>query len=420
MILLALTSPPTAARPDSTAQVNPSDDAFVAEDMPDTNTGVSINAWVGSTEYGYLKFNLPAVAENALVTSATLNLYHEGGYGSGLGTYDVHRVNESWSEDTITWNNQPEYETTETSSLSFDPTDNGKWRSWDVTSDIASAALSDEWVSWLIKGRKGGSWEFFTKENPTNPPYLEITYNVAPTLSSGKVTPTTDEWGTSFAFEVTYTDADNDLPITYPRLFIDGENTGRTTTEKDPADQDVTDGKVYKHTVEALSEDVGIHNFYFYVEDPTHGFSARYPLTGGQDGPTVIKRSVTLTCSVDNDAPDPGQAITFSGHLKDSKGVALTQKTVRLFINGSDTGLTAITDNDGFYSISTKAPENRGSFTYDVRFTEEDLYSSTQSSAVSISTEAPEAISELPLVWVAAVVIVVAAIGALLFVKKGR
>ncbi|MDI6881170.1 MAG: hypothetical protein QMD16_17740 [Desulfitobacteriaceae bacterium] len=94
--------------------------------------------------------------------------------------------------------------------------------------------------------------------------------------------------------------------------------------------------------------------------------------------------------------------------------MALAQRTVRLFINGSDTGLSAVTDNIGFYRISAEAPENRGSFAYDVRFTEEPLYSSAQSSVVSVSLKPPG----LPIVLIAAIVIVAVAIGAVVIKKR--
>ncbi|MDI6881171.1 MAG: DNRLRE domain-containing protein [Desulfitobacteriaceae bacterium] len=327
--ILVLASSPTAARPDSTIQINPSDDTCVAEDIPDTNLGSNPILYVTcySISRSYLRFPLREIPSNALVISAKLNLFHLEGDGS-TQTYDVHRVTESWSEETATWNKKPGHAVTTTASLSFDPKDNGKWRSWDVTPDLDSTALTEGWVSWCIKCRNEGPgydgfWGFCSKEywgGITYIPYLEIAYNVPPTLSSGSVIPATGEWGTSFTYEVTYTDADGDLPLTYPRLFIDGETAGRIMTEKDPADTTVTDGKVYKYVLETTSENIGIHNFYFRVEDAVHGFSARYPPTGGQDGPTISKRSVTLTCSVDDETPELGQLITFSGYLKDSKG----------------------------------------------------------------------------------------------------
>ncbi|MDI6814023.1 MAG: DNRLRE domain-containing protein [Desulfitobacteriaceae bacterium] len=425
LILLVLAPLPAAARPDSTVRVNPSDDTSTIREDPDQNLGSNPILFVScyGTARSYLKFSLPAILDNALIKSATLNLFHSGGHGL-TGTSDVHRVSTDWSENTITWNNQPEHIATKTASLNFDPKDNGKWRSWDVTSDIDSTALTAGWVSWCIKSMYEGpeyslySWDFYSKErwDTTNIPYLEITYNTPPTLSSGSVTPTTGEWGTSFVYEITYTDADNDLPITYPRLFIDGEMTGKIMTEKDPTDMTVTDGKVYKYVLETTTENIGIHNFYFNVEDPAHGFSARYPPTGVQDGPTITKRSVNLTCVVDDETPEPGQQIIVSGYLKDSKGLALAQRTICLYMNGLDTGLTAVTDNSGFYSISIKAPENRESFSIDVRFTEETLYSSMQSSTVLVSTRT----SEFPIVWIAAVVIVAVAISALVLVKKKK
>jgi hypothetical protein len=59
-----------------------------------------------------IAFNLSAIPANATVTSAFLNLYATGPYGSVQGHFGnsasfLERITQSWQEFTATWNNQP-------------------------------------------------------------------------------------------------------------------------------------------------------------------------------------------------------------------------------------------------------------------------------------------------------------------------
>ncbi|MHA2150262.1 MAG: DNRLRE domain-containing protein, partial [Candidatus Thorarchaeota archaeon] len=90
------------------------DDAPVTESSPDTNYELSnlldcSNA-SGDLSRSWLKFNLTHLPNSLHFTKATVNLFTV----SGVGSADYPRgifisENDSWTEKTITWNDQPEY-----------------------------------------------------------------------------------------------------------------------------------------------------------------------------------------------------------------------------------------------------------------------------------------------------------------------
>ena len=93
----------------------PVDDAYVSESDPDANFGSSEdlilerssdNTWTRA----YLKFDLSSLSFSEIV-SVTLRLYFEGFKTLVESTYvRVHLVgNDSWEEESITWNSQPVY-----------------------------------------------------------------------------------------------------------------------------------------------------------------------------------------------------------------------------------------------------------------------------------------------------------------------
>ncbi|MHC5182963.1 MAG: CBM96 family carbohydrate-binding protein, partial [Planctomycetota bacterium] len=91
--------------------LTPTDDAFVDVDTPDINYGgeaiidLKTPAAGNITKQGYLKFEIPAFAGS--ITDATLRLHtvRTNPLQGGANVYGV--TDTSWSEDTITWNNQP-------------------------------------------------------------------------------------------------------------------------------------------------------------------------------------------------------------------------------------------------------------------------------------------------------------------------
>lgn len=99
------------ATPSSTSVVA---DAHVRQAKPNTNYGTSTTLNVRSNTVGneraYLKFDLtacqPVIAYGAIVRLATLRLFVSK-LPTHCRTYDIFSATSSWSEGTITWNNQP-------------------------------------------------------------------------------------------------------------------------------------------------------------------------------------------------------------------------------------------------------------------------------------------------------------------------
>lgn len=203
----------------------------------------------------------------------------------------------------------------------------------------------------------------------------------SPTLTGEKVTPKNGAWGSTFVFEVTYTDPDNLMPADgYPRFYINGEMN--EMEENDPADTDVTDGKLYRYEWTPAAENdnrkrplfenfgasdnypnpgenvifsgylIDDYNFYFYVENPS-GENARYPETGENEGPRVA----------------------VNGKL-----IRLYERSLEDNEVGSDD-----TDENGYFSISIEAPGS-GSFAYIIIFEGDDNHKSLQSDIKSLVT----------------------------------
>jgi hypothetical protein len=207
-----------------------------------------------------------------------------------------------------------------------------------------------------------------------------------PTLAGGKVTPENGVWGSTFVFEITYTNPDNIRPAeNYPRVYIDGETRGRPMVENDPADNDVTDGKAYKYDWETAKENVGSHNFYFYVETPTGENAA----TDTDNGPLVNRPAVSLSCEVDNPEPVIGKNVTFSGSLKTTEeNLALAGKNItiyKLLLNDNTNVGSATTDENGHFTFAIEAP-GPGIFCYIALFSGDNYYETSESSIAYVNT----------------------------------
>ena len=233
--------------------------------------------------------------------------------------------------------------------------------------------------------------------------YADVTSN-PPTLAWGRVTPENGAWGSVFIFEVIYTDNENNLPATgYPRLCIDNETI--ELAESDPADVDVTDGKVYEYRWTTTKENVGTHKFYFYAED------SRDPLTGEYTG-TVTERFTSLTWEVDNPKPAIGESVTFSGCLRtgdDNLGVAEENLVLYKLLPKDNVSVgSSITDENGGFVFSLEAPDP-GIHVYVIRFIGDNYYGASESPRLCVST------LDEPLILGVAATVLMVIVGVLMF-----
>lgn len=115
----------------------PTQDAYVAEAYPTTpryqDAGlVTMMAYMNPRAFTYLQFDLSSLPASATIESATLWLYQttDGNAPYGPQGTLVERIsNDSWSETTLTWSNQPAF----TDALFGSSSDGGLhtgWSSW--------------------------------------------------------------------------------------------------------------------------------------------------------------------------------------------------------------------------------------------------------------------------------------------------
>jgi uncharacterized membrane protein len=161
------------------------DDAYVNEDAPNNNYGDLSTLDVGNPSYhtlprrAFLKFDirLPggATIDNALLWLWATNI-----------SYDEHEPyvqcwrtdNDEWTEDTITWNNQPAVgDVLDTQTIKSTNT----WYSWNVTDFVKNQFENenDQIVSFcMISSDEPTSIiAYFSSKEGTQPPCLEVVYH---------------------------------------------------------------------------------------------------------------------------------------------------------------------------------------------------------------------------------------------------
>jgi len=105
-----------------------SDDAYVNKLNPTQNYGkkevLEVTDLNGSeTSRSYLKFDLSSIPSDATIFYALLGFYYSGYEGSSEPKLGLSRVNTSWSEETITWDNQPDFSLVYDYSFPIPPSD---------------------------------------------------------------------------------------------------------------------------------------------------------------------------------------------------------------------------------------------------------------------------------------------------------
>lgn len=154
-----------------------SKDASIHQDTPATNSGTTQNLFVQSQSVAkrrsLIAFDLPAVPSGCSALSATLRL-NATSSASGR-TLEALRVDSSWTETGVTWDNQPG-----TSGAAATSASGSGWRSWDVTSTVRSM-YSGANHGFLLRdqteGASGGTLQIYaSRESSSNVPELTVTW----------------------------------------------------------------------------------------------------------------------------------------------------------------------------------------------------------------------------------------------------
>jgi len=204
-------------------QITASEDSRTDSSNPTTNYGSQFylkqGVFFGTVYRSYLKF-YQSFSSSYAIESAYLKVFQYADGSIDLPNIEVWSVtDDSWSQNSITWNNQPALSTKLDNRIVENVED--KWYSFDVTSFVQSQiTIGDNTISFALKfhdesdnGTQGSYSAFHSSEAGENKPYLEIHVvphqpdqlkldNQASPARAKSLTPT-------FAFRYTDNDGDN-------------------------------------------------------------------------------------------------------------------------------------------------------------------------------------------------------------------
>lgn len=150
-------------------------DAYVHESNPNNNYGTAeVLVTKGEGRYAYLKFDLNSIPGS--IVSATLRIYQRTGFRDLRTVYDVE--DDSWTENSITWNNKPAYYNERAS-----VTTTSTWSEWDISSYAAQEFKGDKIITVAVKdpANSGTGIDFRSKEfGPDFAPELVVEYSSEP------------------------------------------------------------------------------------------------------------------------------------------------------------------------------------------------------------------------------------------------
>jgi hypothetical protein len=153
-------------------------DAWIDQSSPTANKGDDSSLKVMSKSQANLRslvrFNLPVeVPEGCVVESATLRLY-AGSHRNGR-TLQALRVASTWTENAVTWSNQPA-----TTGVAATTPSGAGWRQWNVTAQLQAAFDAGANHGFLIRDATEGQdheQQFHSREKaPDQPPQLVVTF----------------------------------------------------------------------------------------------------------------------------------------------------------------------------------------------------------------------------------------------------
>jgi hypothetical protein len=235
--------------------------------------------------------------------------------------------------------------------VELDPSDtnyiNGKVYYYDYT-----AGLSVATHSYTISADDGTDTTSVGGTGPT----VTADANTPPVLSSYSVTPACGNTSTVFIYEVTYTDADNDDPVSLT-VTITGVGTFNMV-ELDPEDQYYTNGKDYFY-VYAGGFPIAVHSYTLSADDGTDTTSV------GGTGPEIPVGDCPAppappTSPVINIYPIAGPSgvwVTITG-----SGFAANEDNITVTFAGAAVGLTPLGSTTAGSSPGTVQANASGSF----------------------------------------------------------
>jgi len=170
----------TAPNCGSSITVSANADAWIDQNSSSNNYGtdsiLKVQGKTGNNFRTFIRFNLPTAPAGCVVQSATLRMYQPS-WTSGR-TLQVLRVNASWTENGVSWANQPA-----TTGTAVTTTSGSGYRSWNVLT-LVQAMYSSSNFGFLLRDASesggGAEQQFHSREKGESMPQLIITFAPAP------------------------------------------------------------------------------------------------------------------------------------------------------------------------------------------------------------------------------------------------
>ncbi len=165
-------APPANCGPQTVLTANA--DTWIDQGSPSVNKGGDSNLKVmskgGSNLRSLVRFLMPPMPAGCKVEAATLRLY-AGGYKDGR-TLEAWRLDDAWSETTVTWGDAPATAGTPVTAAS-----GAGYRDWNVTSHVQTMYDSSEHNGFLIRDatdNEDAEQQFHSREKSSDQPQLVL------------------------------------------------------------------------------------------------------------------------------------------------------------------------------------------------------------------------------------------------------
>ncbi len=317
-----VTRTPTATPTSIVLQLCAVADTYVDEHFSDVNFGDNLSLRVGFSsivdtfhQRTLMRFALSAIPANALVQSATLEAYLIRGSGSlAQVNIGVHRVASSWSESSLTWNNQPAINTSPESAIWMDATPG--YKSWDVMSLVQGwlSGVANHGLALIGPQTNWWSREFSSREGQHCPRLVLSIVSTTPILTptptpTPTVTPTPTQMPTPVSRAVQVVGVEVSQAIQTRDV-----NTGNPAIGANPVG--LIAGKmavvrVHLRVVDGQGDIIGVRG---YVHYPYPGGGMYSPINFGG---TIMARANPSRAVFDDslDFVIPGQAVQGSQYM---------------------------------------------------------------------------------------------------------
>ncbi|MBK8903182.1 MAG: right-handed parallel beta-helix repeat-containing protein [Anaerolineaceae bacterium] len=206
-------------------------DAWINQGSPSDNKGDDSILKVMSKSGGnnlraLLNFPMPEVLAGCVIDTATLRIY--AGSSSSGRILQALRLTGSWSENSVTWNNQPA-----TSGAAATTNSGSGYREWNVAAQVQAMYDTNGTYGFLIRDaveNQDNEQQFFSREKGENPPQLLLSFVAAGPDTTAPET-AVDTWpsSTTTSTIATFTFSADDPNATF-ECSLDGSAFGACTS----------------------------------------------------------------------------------------------------------------------------------------------------------------------------------------------